>query len=103
MNRLSTIPRAFVGRLQFGGGPDPVRDWLVLLSLSGIMLAGIIVWNVWAFSTVANGGTIGTAAAPAPEIFKRSSIEEVNAVFVHHVTERSKYSRGVYQYADPSQ
>ncbi len=38
---------------------DPERDWIMLLILSAIALTGIVVWNMWAFDTVANGGIIG--------------------------------------------
>ena len=50
---------SFLKRLRFGSNPSPVRDWLIMLTFSILVLAGIVVWNIWTFDTVANGGAIG--------------------------------------------
>ncbi len=97
----STAP--FLKRLRQGTHQDPMRDWLILLSLSAIALAGIIVWNVWAFDTVVGGGTIGPPATKAPEVFSRSSLEAIRTVFTNRAEEGAKYDTGVYRFADPSQ
>lgn len=89
--------------LRFGKRLDPARDWLALLSLAGIILAGSIVWNAWAFDTVANGGVIGTVGAVTPPVFSTSSLDAIRAVFAHRASEEVKYVSGTYRYADPSQ
>lgn len=71
---------SFLKRLRSRATVDPVRDWLVLLSVSMIALVGIIVWNVWTFSTVAAGGTIGTSATKAPMVFDNSSLDTIHAI-----------------------
>jgi hypothetical protein len=86
-----------------GARLDPVRDWLVLLIVSTITLAGIIVWNVWAFDTVASGGTIGAPATRAPAVFGRTSLEAIRAIFEKRAAEEAKYRTGVYGFTDPSQ
>jgi len=101
MNIFSTIG-SFLKRFRRGMLQDPVRDWLVLLTFSAIVLAGIIVWNIWAFDTVANGGAIGAPAAGAPPVFDRASLDTIHTVFTDRAAEEAKYVTGVYKFTDPS-
>lgn len=93
----------FWRRLKSGAADDPVRDWLVLITVGGVLLIGSIVWNIWAFDTVANGGVIGGANTGPAAPFDRSSLDTVRSVFQNRSTEAAKYQTGVYRYADPSQ
>jgi len=93
----------FLQRARRGAREDPSRDWLVLLTFSLIALAGIIVWNIWAFDTVAGGGAIGTPAKVALSTSKRASLDAIRAIFESRAAEQAKYSSGAYRYADPSQ
>lgn len=102
MNPLSHIG-SFLQRIRDSVHQDPVRDWLALISISAILLAGIIVWNVWAFDTVAKGGTIGAPPAAAPTVFNKESLDAIHAIFAERAAEEAKYAAGVYRYADPSQ
>ena len=90
-------------RLRTGALRDPVRDWLVLIVFSMLALAGIIVWNAWAFDTVANGGVIGAPASGAPPVFSRSSLDTIRTIFADREAEEEKYETGTYRFADPSQ
>jgi len=102
MNTLDTF-LTYLKRLRTGVYQDPVRDWMVLITLSTILLAGIVVWNVWAFDTVANGGVLGNAVPKATPIFSRTSLEAIHTIFADRAAEETKYVTGVYRYADPSQ
>ena len=82
---------------------DPARDWLLLLSLWLFAFICLIVWNIWAFDTIANGGTIGANATSSPSAFNRSSIDAIHAVFETRASEETKYRTGTYRFADPSQ
>lgn len=92
----------FLKRLRPSAHLDPVRDWLASITLSTIVLAGIIVWNVWAFDTIANGGDIGAAVPATPALFNRAPIETIHTIFANRADEEAKYVTGVYSYADPS-
>lgn len=83
--------------------PNPIRDWLILVALSVIALAGIIVWNAWAFDTVASGGVIGPPTTSSAPAFSRSSLDDINTIFSNRATEEEKYKNNTYHYADPSQ
>jgi len=92
-----------LARLRSAAYPDPVRDWLGLLTLSLLVLVSIVVWNVWAFGTVAQGGVIGTNATSTPPVFSGASLDSIHVVFLERADEEAKYVTGVYRFADPSQ
>lgn len=98
-NTIGSLSR----RLRGGMHQDPVRDWLVLITFSTIALIGIIVWNAWAFDTVASGGVIGPSVKGTAPVFDSSSLEDIHIIFENRAAEESKYVTGVYRYADPSQ
>ncbi len=84
------------------GRIDPARDWLTMLTLSAIIFAGILVWNAWAFDTVASGGVIGAPVTGSTPVFSRSALNAINAIFAARAAEEAKYETGVYNYTDPS-
>jgi len=100
---IPDIITSLLNRLRPNTHQDPVRDWLVLLTLSMLAFVCIVVWNVWAFDTVAQGGVIGATPSSTSPAFNRSSIDALHAVFEKRATEEEKYVTGVYRYADPSQ
>ena len=85
------------------GALNPVRDWLTISTVSLIALASIVVWNVWAFGTVAQGGTIGSVATSSTSTLNQFSLDQINNIFSSRAAEENKYMSGVYIYADPSQ
>ena len=89
--------------MRYGARINPVRDWLMLLSFSAIILAGIIVWNIWVFDTVANGGVLGAPAASTSSLFSNSSIDTIRTIFADRAVEEAKYKTGTYHFIDPSQ
>jgi len=99
---IQSLTESFLKHLRYGV-LNPVRDWLVLLTLSAIALAGIIIWNVWAFQTVAQGGIIGTTATSSSSIFNHSSLDTIEIIFANRAAEKVKYETGTYRFADPSQ
>ena len=98
-----TFISSFVQRIRSSFRPDPTRDWLMLVSLALIALAGIIVWNAWAFDTVASGGTIGSVSSTQAPVFSQASLGAIRTVFSDRATEEAKYVSGAYYFADPSQ
>lgn len=94
---------SLVKRLRAVAHPDASRDWLILVALSLIVLACIVVWNVWAFDTVAKGGSIGAAAPKGLTPFNHESLGTINRIFESREEEEAKYRTGVYGYPDPSQ
>lgn len=91
-------------RARAGVREDPARDWLALITVSLIALAGIIVWHVWAFDTIAGGGAIGgVPAKTTSSTSARASLDAIRAIFESRAAEEAKYATGAYRYADPSQ
>jgi len=87
----------------FRGAHDPTSDWLAMLALSAIVLAGIAVWNAWMFDTVASGGVIGAPATGTTSVFNQDSLRAIDDLFKGRAEEEVKYETGVYRFADPSQ
>lgn len=81
---------------------DPERDWIVMLLVSAIVLAGIVGWNVWAFDTVVNGGVIGSVATSTAPVFNQSSIDAIHTIFANRTAEEEKYASSTYSFTDPS-
>ena len=101
---ISEKPFFFLKRFRADTPQDPVHDWLVLLILSMILFIGIIVWNVWAFDTVANGGVIGAdITTSSPQVLKHLQLETIKDTFEQRAIEEAKYQDGTYRYVDPSQ
>ncbi len=88
--------------MRSGASVDPIRDWLMLLTLALIAFVGIVVWNVWAFDTVAGGGTIGAPTIKAPAAFNPAALESIRTIFANRAAEESKYMTGMYSFTDPS-
>lgn len=93
---------SFWKRLRSGTSVDPVRDWIIVLTLGTLALVSIITWNVWAFDTVANGGTIGTPATVPQVLFNQSSLDAIRAIFDNRAAEEARYENGTYRFTDPS-
>lgn len=102
MNTFNSIGSLFK-RMRSGASVDPIRDWLMLLTLAIIAFVGIVVWNVWAFDTVAGGGTIGAPTTKAPAAFNPAALDKIRIIFENRAAEEAKYMTGVYSFTDPSQ
>lgn len=102
---IPSLAFSLLERARRAARADPTRDWLALITISVIALAGIIVWNIWAFETVAGGGAIGAAPATTASLAvpDRAALDAIHALFESRAVEKAKYSTGAYRYADPSQ
>jgi hypothetical protein len=100
---ITNLFSTFVRRLRSGARQDPVRDWLILLTLSIFALICVVVWNIWTFDAVAQGGVIGDSTSTSLPAFDRSTLDTIHNIFQTRATEESKYVTGVYHYTDPSQ
>lgn len=79
---------------------NPVRDWLVVLVLAFVLLAGSIAWNTW-FFFVALTDESTTVPSAREDTLDTSSIEKARALFDVRAAEEGKY-RTEYHFNDPS-
>ena len=100
---ISRTIGSLLKRFRYGSRIDPQRDWFALLTILAIAFAALVVWNVWAFDTVAQGGTIGASATSTPPVFSPSALDAIQAIFTDRAAEEQKYQTGTYRFADPSQ
>jgi len=103
MPSLNTYIRSIFFRFSYGSRRNPTRDWSVLLGVSTLALIAIAAWNLWAFETVVNGGTLGSAATSTPPVFSQASINTIHDLFAARAGEDVKYLDGSYRFSDPSQ
>ena len=90
-------------RFRSGAAADPVRMWFILLAITGIFLAGVIGWNIWAFNTVAQGEPIGIKRSATTQVFDPATLQTIHSIFANRAAEETKYQTGVYKFSDPSQ
>jgi hypothetical protein len=83
---------------QYGERLNPARDWLVLVSISAVLLLMSLAWNAWLFNRVTNGAAIGTATS-TPTL-NPAAIDSVNELFQKRATIETEYKNA--HFVDPS-
>lgn len=83
----------------YGDRLRPQRDWLALLGLTILLIAGSVVWNLWLFSKVTSGEQIGDAAVSESQ--KTTQIEQAMVQFDERAQEEARYLNE-YRFVDPS-
>lgn len=99
---MNSSPDSFLKYFQRTARLDPERDWLMLIMLGTTVLFGVIMWNVWAFNIVAEGGVIGKTTTSTAPTFNQASLDTLRSVFVNRAAEEGKYLNNGYTYVDPS-
>ncbi|MDB4991770.1 MAG: hypothetical protein JWL75_15 [Parcubacteria group bacterium] len=84
--------------LHYGDRLRPARDWYVLLVIFGIALGLSVGWNLWQFSQITKGQTIGVPAPAAPA---QIQLDQVKTLFEQRATEQGRYTHD-YRFVDPS-
>lgn len=98
---MNYFTRLFQKHAQAKSRIDPERDWIGLMIGTVLALSCVVVWNVWAFDTVANGGVLGELATTTP-VFSQASLDSIHAIFTSRAEEERAYVSGGYHFADPS-
>lgn len=96
----STIDIAKILRsVRYGPRLRPSRDWLALISLTVFLILVSVGWNLWMFSNVTGGASIGSESPlVAPGAV---STDVIMRIFEHRAIEEAWY-RGEYRFVDPS-
>ena len=102
MNPLTDYSKKFAAYLRYGDKLNPLRDWLILLGISAVLMIGIIAWNVWAFSTVVSGGTISKTMSTPIAPVNLSSLESIQKIFTARKEWQDMYLTGAHHFVDPS-
>jgi len=102
MNSLESIEKQVISHvhLEYGEDTQPVRDWLALLLVAGVLLAISIGWNVWTYVRVVNGEAVGGGAAVSSAADTKA-IDAVQGLFEKRAAEEANY-RSSYHFVDPS-
>jgi len=94
---------SFCKRVWHTARPDPVRDWLVMLSIFFVAFVSILLANVWAFKAIEQGGGTASSANTTSTVLNRASLDAVRAILDQRAAEEEKYKSGAYHFTDPSQ
>ncbi len=97
LNSLSKINLR--DRFEYGEHLRPLRDWMIMLSVAGVLLIASAAWNAWTFYRAWTGESVG-ADAIAPGVMT-NEIEAAKKVFEMRALEESRYE-GEYHFVDPS-
>jgi len=93
---LSSLPR-----ISYGPRIHPARDWVIVLLVSLVVLAGFVVAGVWLFlqgdAPDPTKQTAAQSAALSPEL-----LSGTDALFEERAQESVRYQRE-YQFVDPAQ
>jgi hypothetical protein len=83
----------------YGERLRPNRDWLILFSLSCVLLAAGVVWHMSLFSKVTKGE--GLEGGSVEETGRTPELDAVGRQFEARKAEEEKYL-GEYRFVDPS-
>ena len=87
--------------LSYGDRLHPERDWLMLISIAGILFVASIGWNVLLFFQFQNGKNVTAQTAPQVQKSLGDSISQVQDLFQSHAAEEVNYQQ-TYHFVDPS-
>ena len=82
-----------------GSGPEPARDWLIIVTTALVLLLLSAGWSYWSSLSPNNTGT--PEVKQSTDILKTNSIDAVKAIFDKRTAERARY-QNEYHFIDPS-
>ncbi len=100
MKNFSLNIRSLKKIFAYGTRLKATRDWLLLLSITGILLVICTLWNVYIFSELANGKIIG-ASTTTPATAAPVSVTHAQDIFKQRALEEGNY-QSLYHFVDPS-
>ncbi len=91
--------RSALSRVSYGDRLRPQRDWLAVITITGILLLASGGWSYWLFEQVAMNEQQGTDAVATH--INTSALDTVDRVFAARAAERAHYQDD-YRFVDPS-
>jgi hypothetical protein len=99
LSKLTAILSKYLRAFRYGDRVRPLRDWLLLISIAGLLLIGSGGWSFWLFTQISNKQE-ATVAIPAAAT-GTASLESVRTIFEKRAAERAHYISD-YHFVDPS-
>ena len=100
MTSLTDIEKRALSTFTYGEQLHPVRDWLVLLIVAGVLLLTSAATNVLIYEGVKSGVAGDAVSSPVAGV-DAGAVSTVETVFKERATEMGNYET-VYQFVDPS-
>jgi len=92
---LSSLPS-----FSYGSRIRAVRDWVVLVVLTLVLLAGFALWATWEYLEGAKADPISDLP-PLPDTITPETLAKTEQLFTERAAEAERY-RSEYQFVDPS-
>ena len=87
-------------KMGYGSRIKPMRDWIILVVVSLLLLGACAVWATWLFMTGASQDMVEGFVSPhlvlSPELLQKTDL-----LFTERALEASRYQTE-YQFVDPS-
>ena len=96
---LDMLKKRFAGAPRHMTGPQPARDWYILLIATALLIAASIGWNMWLFARVAEGD-LGEEQA-AGNVLKTYPAGAIGELFEDRREMEAAY-RSSFPFVDPS-
>ena len=80
--------------------PHPTRDWFVMLTITAVLVGGVVGWHAWVYLTATTKPATVREVSVIPE-FDTSVVDAVEKAFVIRAEEAERY-RSTYRFVDPS-
>jgi hypothetical protein len=102
MKNFTDILKKITGAkmLRYGEILSPQRDWLVILTLTFLLLIGSCAWNAWTFTRLQNGEMLTVSSTHTTSDFDPSQLTAVQTLFAARAVEEAKY-QNEYHFVDP--
>lgn len=90
---------ALLNKVSYGDHLRPQRDWIVIISVAGILLIGSAGWSYWLFERIS--WTESSLTMGARGNLNTSVLDQVRSIFDQRAAERAHYLND-YRFVDPS-
>lgn len=95
---MNAFLKKIVNRFKHSVGPNPVRDWFLLVGGAGLLLVASVLWNVWFFSHIEDTEVVTTSTTSTLEAYPAGAVKEI---FESRASTSVRY-REAYPFIDPS-
>lgn len=99
LSKLTAALSKYLRIFRYGDRVKPLRDWLILVSIAGVLLVGSAGWSFWLFDQISNPKE--KTLTPPTTSTSTASLETVRTIFEKRTAERAHYISD-YHFVDPS-
>lgn len=100
MNIRALTGKFRMPKIGYGSRIRPMRDWIILVCVSLLLLGGFAVWATW-LSMTGDESDGAKAITPPTPVLAPELLQKTDMLFTERALEAERY-RSEYQFVDPS-